>query len=101
MLIEFWTDMLADVLIDLLLIDCQDFIAKCLEKEPKKRPTARELLFHPVLFEVHSLKLLSAHKYIKSTSQYYEFVQWSALSFFGAVYISYQCSGLFWLQWSL
>ena len=48
-------------------IDCledemqKDFIRKCLRKTPEDRPTARELLFHPVLFEVHSLKLLAAH----------------------------------------
>lgn len=45
----------------------KDFITKCLEKDPTRRPTARELLFHCVLFEVHSLKLLAAHRYIKST----------------------------------
>lgn len=39
----------------------KDFIRKCLNKNPEDRPTARELLFHPVLFEVHSLKLLAAH----------------------------------------
>ncbi|KAG1665822.1 Nuclear receptor-binding protein [Nymphon striatum] len=37
------------------------FINNCLNKQPKSRPTARELLFHAVLFEVHSLRLLSAH----------------------------------------
>ena len=39
----------------------KDFIRKCLRTDPADRPTARELLFHPVLFEVHSLKLLAAH----------------------------------------
>jgi len=39
----------------------KDFIRRCLRKDPADRPTARELLFHPVLFEVHSLKLLAAH----------------------------------------
>ena len=39
----------------------KDFIYKCLNKDPNERPSARELLFHPLLFEVHSLKLLSAH----------------------------------------
>lgn len=38
-----------------------DFIRKCLHPEPNDRPTAQDLLFHPVLFEVPSLKLLSAH----------------------------------------
>ena len=44
----------------------QDFIRKCLQKNPADRPTARQLLFHPVLFEVHSLKLLSAHTLVST-----------------------------------
>ena len=43
------------------------------------RPTARELLFHKVLFEVHSLKLVAAHKIVKSNGE-------SSLCLFG-VYI--------------
>ncbi|CAJ0585223.1 unnamed protein product, partial [Mesorhabditis spiculigera] len=39
----------------------KQFIACCLDPDPKKRPTARKLLFHPVLYEVHPLKLLAAH----------------------------------------
>ncbi|CAB1340476.1 unnamed protein product [Coregonus sp. 'balchen'] len=39
----------------------REFIQKCLEQDPNKRPTAKELLFHQALFEVPLLKLLSAH----------------------------------------
>jgi nuclear receptor-binding protein len=45
----------------------KDFIHKCLNKEPAHRPNARELLFHPLLFEVHSLKLLATHALVHST----------------------------------
>lgn len=44
----------------------RDFIRKCLNKDPKERPTSLELLFHPVIFEVHSLKLLAAHVLVNS-----------------------------------
>ncbi|GIY32970.1 nuclear receptor-binding protein [Caerostris darwini] len=44
----------------------KDFITKCLERNPLKRVSARELLFHPVIFEVHSLKLLCAHVIVNS-----------------------------------
>ncbi|VDP47314.1 unnamed protein product [Soboliphyme baturini] len=39
----------------------QDFIQCCLNKDPARRPTVHDLLFHPILFEVPSLKLLAAH----------------------------------------
>uniref|UniRef100_A0A8B9L9W6 Protein kinase domain-containing protein n=1 Tax=Astyanax mexicanus TaxID=7994 RepID=A0A8B9L9W6_ASTMX len=42
-------------------LNMQEFIQKCLEVDPSKRPTARELLFHQALFEVPLLKLLAAH----------------------------------------
>ncbi|XP_015121043.1 nuclear receptor-binding protein homolog isoform X2 [Diachasma alloeum] len=46
----------------------KDFISKCLQADPHSRPSARELLFHPVLFEVHSLKLLAAHALVNSAT---------------------------------
>ncbi|XP_011305000.1 nuclear receptor-binding protein homolog isoform X1 [Fopius arisanus] len=46
----------------------KDFISKCLQADPDSRPSARELLFHPVLFEVHSLKLLAAHALVNSAT---------------------------------
>ncbi|CAK9302578.1 unnamed protein product [Gordionus sp. m RMFG-2023] len=42
-------------------ISQRNFIKKCINPNPKDRPTARELLFHPILFEVHPLRLISAH----------------------------------------
>ncbi|KAH8404238.1 hypothetical protein KR215_001478 [Drosophila sulfurigaster] len=39
----------------------RDLILKCLNPQPQDRPSASDLLFHPLLFEVHSLKLLAAH----------------------------------------
>uniref|UniRef100_A0A667ZJA8 Nuclear receptor-binding protein n=1 Tax=Myripristis murdjan TaxID=586833 RepID=A0A667ZJA8_9TELE len=39
----------------------REFIQKCLECVPSRRPTARELLFNQALFEVPLLKLLAAH----------------------------------------
>ncbi|XP_070556440.1 nuclear receptor-binding protein-like [Ptychodera flava] len=43
-----------------------DFIRTCLTKDITKRPTARILLFHQILFEVHSLKLLAAHNFVNN-----------------------------------
>ncbi|NXG39328.1 NRBP2 protein, partial [Dromaius novaehollandiae] len=44
----------------------REFILWCLTLNPDKRPTAHNLLFHRVLFEVHSLKLLAAHCFINN-----------------------------------
>ncbi len=49
----------------------KDFIRRCLRKDPRERPTARELLFHPVLFEVHSLKLLAAHSLVNTPGEFH------------------------------
>ncbi|KAK0178928.1 hypothetical protein PV327_007767 [Microctonus hyperodae] len=46
----------------------KDFIRQCLNPDPLCRPTTRELLFHPILFEVHSLKLLAAHALVKAAT---------------------------------
>lgn len=43
----------------------QEFILSCLARDPAHRPSAHNLLFHRVLFEVHSLKLLAAHCFIQ------------------------------------
>lgn len=47
----------------------RDFLRQCLRKDPKERPTAVQLLFHPALFEVHSLKLLAAHQQLNSSGK--------------------------------
>lgn len=44
----------------------RDFLQKCLHEDPSQRSTVRELLLHPLLFEVPSLKLQSAHAIIDS-----------------------------------
>eukprot|EP00092_Neocalanus_flemingeri_P025588 GFUD01027741.1.p1 GENE.GFUD01027741.1~~GFUD01027741.1.p1 ORF type:complete len:547 (-),score=196.30 GFUD01027741.1:122-1762(-) len=57
----------------------KDFIRKCLIKDPLARPNARDLLFHPVLFEVHSLKLLAAHTLVKNPASSTESVTEEAI----------------------
>ena len=47
----------------------KDFILKCMETDPSKRPTAKQLLFHPLLFEVPSLRLLASHQLIKNQNE--------------------------------
>ncbi|KAI4900330.1 hypothetical protein NFI96_028617 [Prochilodus magdalenae] len=44
----------------------REFTQSCVRTDPKLRPTAHDLLFHRVLFEVHSLKLLAAHCFISN-----------------------------------
>ena len=48
----------------------KDFIRACLQPDPEQRPTARQLLFHPVMFEVPSLKLLAAHAVVNDPSEW-------------------------------
>ncbi|CAE1314307.1 NRBP [Acanthosepion pharaonis] len=49
------------------LLCLADFIQRCIERDPHKRPGSRELLFHAVLFEVHSLKLLAGYCFVKNS----------------------------------
>lgn len=46
----------------------RDLITRCLQVNPNDRPTAKDLLFHPLLFEVHPLKLLAAHILVKKSA---------------------------------
>lgn len=48
----------------------QEFTQSCLGHDAKLRPTAHDLLFHRVLFEVHSLKLLAAHCLINNQCEF-------------------------------
>jgi len=57
----------------------KDFIRKCLLTDPLSRPKARDLLFHPVLFEVHSLKLLAAHTLVRNPTSFPESVTEEAI----------------------
>lgn len=45
------------------------FVTVCLNKDPSQRPPARELLFHPALFEIHALKLVAAHSFVQYLSK--------------------------------
>ena len=65
-----------NVILFFFFVCVQDFIAKCIQKDPKKRPQARELLFHEILFEVHSLVLLAAHAIVHSCKYIYWYIHW-------------------------
>jgi nuclear receptor-binding protein len=47
----------------------QDFINLCIQTDPRKRPSPKELLFHPLLFEVPSLRLLATHQIVKNQNE--------------------------------
>lgn len=42
----------------------QDFIRSCLLATPENHPSARQLLHHPVVFAIYSLRLLCAHQLV-------------------------------------
>lgn len=46
----------------------KDFIQQCLRKDPNNRPSARDLLFHPIIFEVPTLRLFCAHSILNNPS---------------------------------
>lgn len=45
----------------------KDFIRKCLAENPADRPSAKDLLFHPVIFEVPTLALLATHSILNNS----------------------------------
>lgn len=50
------------------LLSQREFIRSCLALDPNQRPSARSLLFHPLVFQVPSLQLLCAHRLVSSDS---------------------------------
>jgi serine/threonine protein kinase len=48
----------------------RQFISDCLAADPTARPSARSLLFHPLVFQVPSLQLLCAHRLVSSDSPF-------------------------------
>ncbi len=53
----------------LFCVFIKDFVRLCLKHDPKQRPTAYQLLFHPLLIELHTLKLLSVHRFLNSVAE--------------------------------
>lgn len=60
----------------------KNFIQQCLRKDPGQRPSARDLLFHPIIFEVPSLQLFCSHSIINNPSVQPEPITEDAISRF-------------------
>uniref|UniRef100_A0A3Q4MQV4 Nuclear receptor binding protein 2b n=1 Tax=Neolamprologus brichardi TaxID=32507 RepID=A0A3Q4MQV4_NEOBR len=58
----------------------REFTQSCLHHDSKLRPTAHDLLFHRVLFEVHSLKLLAAHCLINNQCEFLSYVHFKIIA---------------------
>lgn len=46
----------------------KNFIQQCLQRDANNRPSARDLLFHPIIFEVPALRLYCAHSILNNPS---------------------------------
>ncbi|OUC42171.1 hypothetical protein D917_10386, partial [Trichinella nativa] len=66
-------DQLTRALLSLENPSQRQLVEQCLSTVPSQRPTAHQLIFHPVLFEVPSLLLLAAHEVLRGPDTFSEF----------------------------